>query len=140
MKNSLNFQSFNVQKNVIKKTHHSVFFLSNFLDYITAMRHIILVYHFWWLLSFRISTSNQNITMLLVYSALRVYHHNKKSWSNRNWGMSYYSESSIELDFFSIQIKNFFNCFPHLCKFIRFTKFLRKNTYFGVLVRASMSF
>lgn len=67
-------------------------------------------------LSFCISSPNQNPTILSVYSALSLWHHNKKSWSNRNRGLSYHSESFIQSDCFSIQIRIFNNCLTHLCK------------------------
>lgn len=80
--------------------------------------------------SFSISSPNQNISMLSVYNAHSVWH-NKQSGFNRNWWMTYHSESSIQLGFFSIQIKNFFNCLPLLYNFIRFAKFLgEKNPVF----------
>lgn len=42
--------------------------------------------------------------------------HNKESCSSRNRGLSYHSESFIQSDCFSIQIRIFNNCLTHLCK------------------------
>lgn len=124
-------------KNLWSRIHHSIFILYNFLDYITEMKLKNLCLQFVLIGCHFKLVHNQNITILSVYNALSVWHHKKKSWSDRNWRMSYHSESSIQLGFFSIQIKIFFNCLPLCANSSGLPGFLGKYL-FSVLVRALM--
>lgn len=137
-KNSINFQSFLVEK-MWTKTHHSIFILYNFMDYITVIKGKFLVHNFHvigchFALIHPINTSQcSQFTVLSVYD-ITIRNHDSIGIEDCH-GILKAPSNWIS---FSSHIKIFFNLFATFVQIHQVCK--EKHVFWWIIGQGSMSF